>query len=346
MQAAHPPAAATTGCAHSFTFYRGFSLDLPVAAIKIRDYLFVFGPAYIIALLVGATIEVALNSRQAGGDQPVASALGATAPAQQKRFNVARALAGMFGYAPADGVVPLAVYLWVRSVTASFTWLGLLLTAALSWPLSFIRLGFVLVASGLLAVVVPHLVKVRHIEWDRAWAGEPENAPGDSRRARGAGKRKSSTGSKPVGNDAGSAAPLHVQWWRAVNARVSESSNVALLGAALGALLMALSPALLASQALVSGPAAYLWGALLATLSTLIPGTDAPLLSALNTRGLSDTLLMLLLALGIANFGLLKGLWRTAGQRTTLVYTTAALLLAVVGAWLLGASTPLNVLVP
>ena len=311
-------------------------MDLPVAVIKIRDYILIFGPAYILAVLVGAAIEVAINSRSSPAVRAEAGADGDNAFLQPKRYNVAGSLMQVLGYDPRDRVVPLAVYLWVQSVSASFSWLVLLLTAALSWPLALLRLGFVLVAGALLAVVVPLLANVRHVEWDRVRDGGPEG--GEGKKGKGKGNGSESNGSAP--------APLHVLLWRAVNARISDSSNGALLGAALGALLISLSPALLANRAVVSGPAAYLWGALLATLSTLTPGVDAPLLSALNTRGLSDAFFMLLLAVGVANFGLLKRLWRTAGSRVTLVYTVAALLLAGAGAWLLGASTTVNALIP
>lgn len=280
-------------------------MDIPVAVIKLRDYALWFGPAYLLALALGAATEVLFRRLLA-----LPAATLSTGGLLQ-----AAALPALTRMFP-SGAVPARLVLWLELVSASTTWLALIMTAALSWPLSLLRIGSALIIAALLAAVVPIFLPM-------AKNAQPEQ-------------------SAPPGALAPAALPevaLPRQWWRLFWARFDATNNAAILGVVLGAVVIGLSPRIYSLLTVaLQAPASYIWGPVLGSLSWLIPGTDGPLLAAMQARGLESAAIASMLAVSLAPFGLLRRLQRRYSWKLALAYTLAAWLLAGTGAWLLSSA--------
>ncbi len=293
-------------------------MDIPVALIKLRDYALWFGPAYLLALILGTTMEVILRrlllrlpTATLSAASPVSSG---DALRRKDSSEMSQILWGtIVGRIFPQGNLPFRLLLWLELISTSTTWLALLMTGALSWPLSLLRVGATLIISALLAAVVPTLVpKVK----DR------EVAP------------RSLQASNEAPDDA-----LHKQWWRTFSERFDATNNTAILGVVLGAVVIGLSPRIysLLGGALQS-PQSYIWGPLLGSISLLIPGTDGPLLVAMQAKGLESTSIACMLAVSLAPFGLLRRLKRNYSWKVAVTYGLAAWLLAAIGAWLISSA--------
>lgn len=277
-------------------------MDIPVAVIKLRDYALWFGPAYLLALALGAATEVLFRRLLA---LPAAT-LSTGGLLQTAALPV---LTRMFP----SGAVPARLLLWLELVSASTTWLALIMTAALSWPLSLLRIGSALIVSALLAAIVPALLPL-------------------------------ATNAQPVPPDVPAPAALPEvalprQWWRLFWARFDATNNAAILGVVLGAAVIGLSPRIYSMLTVaLQAPASYVWGPVLGSLSWLVPGTDGPLLAAMQARGLDSAAIASMLGVSLAPFGLLRRLQRRYSWKLALGYTFVAWLLAGTGAWLLSSA--------
>lgn len=285
-------------------------MDLPVVLIKFRDYIFWFGPAYLVALLLSATTEVILRRTlklpPAGGEgkqtQPEADLL----PALWERLSVS---------IDARQPLSLRLYIWLTVMSASASWVALLMTGVLSWALSLLRIGIAFIFAAALATLVPLV----------------------------AGSRKELQAAAPgrIGDTPTPAPPIHIEWWRALNYSFSKSSNQVIAGAALGGALIGLTVQLYGFLHFVLGtPAAYLFAPVIATLTTLTPGTDAPLLAAMQAKELEPGVVALMLAVSVTPFGLLRKLKEDLKLevKAIVAYVLLAWLLVAVIAWLLDAT--------
>ncbi len=278
-------------------------MDLPVVLIKLRDYIFWFGPVYLIAIALGATAEVALVRRlrlNISGE--------GLAPAH------AGLLHRLWWYLSGRPLSPpplsFRLYIWLGVSSRSLSWVALLMTAALSWPLSLLRIGAALVLASVLAAVVPLIVPAK--------SSQETAAPTVSREF---------TGPRP------SAA---ADWWRALKQRFDQSINDVTLGAVLAGALIGLTGdtyALLAPG--LEAPLYYLSGPVIGTLSMLAPGPDAPIIAALQTRGLEGVAFAFMLAVCAAPPGLVIDIKKLFGLRTATVYTMVSWVMVAVAAWLL-----------
>lgn len=274
-------------------------MDLPVVAIKLRDYLLWFGPAYLLAIAIGAAAEVALRRLL----KPTVTIEGPTSNEANLLYNTWLYVAG---YPGSPHQVTLSLYLWLEATSRSLSLVSLLVTAALSWPLALIRIGSGLILASLLAASVPALVARRNFEC----VVSTEEAIGSS--------------------------SLRNQWWQALKQRFDKTSNSLVLGAVLGAALIGLAPNLYALlNPGLGGPLAYLLGPIIGTLSTLIPGPDIPLVIALQTRGAEGAATGIMLAVIVAPFDLIRQLKGRLGLRATAVYLAVAWSMAAIAAWLL-----------
>lgn len=279
-------------------------MDLPVILIKVRDYLFWFGPAYLLAISLGAATEVVLGRllrppSTANPSQQQAGRRGPSSLWSYFRYSSNRLLAPQ----------PLTMrsYIWAAIISRSVSLPALLMTAALSWPLSLLRIGVTLILGSLLAAAVPY------------FAGNVKVAPAVA------------PGALETANS-----PAHKKWWGLFKRRFSKSIDDLALGAALGGVVMGLAPGLYTSLgSTLDAPGAYLWGPLVGTLSALTPGMDMPLLAAMQTRGLEEGSIALMLAVSVAPLGLVRTMKAEIGLRLTGVYLVGAWLLSALAAWLL-----------
>ena len=129
---------------------------------------------------------------------------------------------------------------------------------------------------------------------------------------------------------------MHREWWGSFKRRFSKSIDELALGAVLGGVVMGLAPGFYAFLGpTLDAPGAYLWGPLAGTLTALTPGMDMPLLAAMQTRGLEEGSIALLLAVSVAPLGLVRKMKADVGLRLTGVYLMGACLLSALTAWLL-----------
>ncbi len=294
-------------------------MDIPVALIKLRDYALWFGPAYLLALILGTTAEVILRrlvrlptatfSASDASHVPSGDALGSKDSGELPQTLWSPLMEGIFS----QGNLPFRLLLWLELISTSTTWLALIMTGALSWSLSLLRVGMTLSISAVLAAVVPTLVpKVKNREVAPCSLQASNEIPGNA---------------------------LHKQWWRTFSARFDATNNTAILGVVLGAAVIGLSPRI---YSLLGGafqaPQSYIWGPLLGSISLLIPGTDGPLLAAMQAKGLESASIACMLAVSLAPFGLLRRLKRNYSWKVAVTYVLAAWLLAAIGAWLLSST--------
>ena len=177
-------------------------MDIPVVLIKLRDYLLWFGPAYLIAIGLGAASEVVIRRLlaryPATAEAPRKSTHAASTPLTSVEPNLVLVVwLRIVGRLDPPHCVPLQLYLWASIWAQSVSWLPLLVTAQLGWALSILRLGFALIMASLLAALVPLIVP-----GGRALSIEIAHV------------------------DEGLPAPMPpIEWWRAFQRRFNESSN-------------------------------------------------------------------------------------------------------------------------
>jgi hypothetical protein len=324
-------------------------MDLSVALIKVRDYLFWFGPAYLLALALAGALEVMLRRRlhlpprqsaprrEARARTPAARRGAPATPAAPDGHSGPAAgglktseasgddpkgdpgpesglLAEVWWHRagrPLPGWAPLSLFVWLGVLDRSVTLTALLMTAALSWPLAVLRLGLALVFASLVAVLVPVLVPVRGA------SGRSVNVS----LARGP--------VRPPGSIWG-------EWWQAVRERLDRTSNALLIGVGLGGAAFGAQKDLLAALGLeLAPPLSYLWWALLGAVMPLVPGTELPVLVALQVRG-ADTGVLAAFMLGVTAGGwrLFGALRSRVGLSTAVAYLALASALAALAAWL------------
>lgn len=281
-------------------------MDLAVVLIKIRDYLLWFGPVYLVAICLGATVEVSIrrffNLPCLPGkpkDAPKGPKPAKIGPIESNllfdlwwRFGASRGRT-------ARGLnhIPLRLFVWLATTSHSLSWLTLLLTAALSWPIALARLGFALILASLLSTLAPFLVSDQEVRFRTP--RRTTDAPSTS---------------------------FLVEWWNMVKSRFMESSNDMVLGAGAGALLIGLAPGL---YSWVDQPLSYVVGAGLGVLLPLLPGTDAPLLAAMQTKGVEPgAIAALILAVSATPWSLLRLLKGKLGVRAAVLYVIAVCVLA------------------
>jgi|GEM_PF-4814164 len=288
-------------------------MDIPVVLIKLRDYLLWFGPAYLVAIGLGAVAEVALRRIQALSTPAGAAQREAAHPGKvdttERHLLLDIWLRGLrvTGRTKSSHDMPLHLYIWSSVTAHSFSWLALLVTAQISLALALLRLGFALIMASLLGALVPLFVSDReayNTESPRSSEGVRAGLP-------------------------------HLEWWRAFQKRFSESSNEFVLAAGLGALLFGLSPGLYSVLgATLTAPLSYLSGAALGIVTPFVPGTEAPLVAALQTKGVGPgAIIAFMLAVSATSWGLLRDIKRQFGTRTLTIYLlVTALLAALLGA--------------
>lgn len=289
-------------------------MDLPVVLIKLRDYILWFGPAYLLAVGLGSALEVVVRRLlslphrrvdQTGKEPDGTSALHAMD---------ANLLLQIWWHAAGRPLpawkLPAQVYLWLALTTHSLSWTSLFMTAALSWPLSALRLGVALIMASLLSLLLPVFASLKPLILR---PGPPELSDIPVRSTR-----------------------LLAQWWHTARLGFWAGSNSLLLGAASGAALIALAPNLFASlDAGLTSPLAYLVGAIVGLVAPLPPGTDAPLIAAMQTRGVeAGATMAFMLASSASTFGLLRQIREAFGLKAVVVYIILAWGLTVAIAWL------------
>ena len=293
-------------------------MDWPVVLIKLRDYLFWFGPPYLVALLLGAATEVTVRKllrltvyrgKEAKKQRSdVAAKSGSTVPlaiALYRRLSSRSA---------SPWQLPLEYYVWLSVLSQSLTWTALLVTGALSWPLTALRLPLSFFLASLLALLLRFaLSKSESVAVPLQWASE-EDEPG-------------SVGLQQVLRD----------WWMGVRQRFDASSNSLVLTAGLGAIVVGLAPQYYSwlTGAAVA-PLDTFMGAAAGVLLPFVPGTELPLLAALLVKGVHiDVVFALVLAASLSQPQIFGELRSKAGLRVGLLYMGAAWLLAFGVAWLL-----------
>lgn len=284
-------------------------MDLPVVLIKLRDYLLWLGPIYLLAVSLEAVLETLLRSRF-GMSPPLGAAPG-------HRLALL-AWPGEGRGAVLSGRQSLRLDIWATVSARSVSLSALLLTGALSWPLSLLRLGLSLIVASLLAAFMP------------AIAG---------------GTATTELALLPVAPpppaQAGSLRALFTQWWQIFKARFEVTSNGLLVSVALGAALIGLSAQLADYLSVASRPAqspfGVVAGAVVGTaLSPVVaPGMDAAILSAMQTRGLEGVMLPLMLAVAASDLGLLRSLRARFGWKTVALYLLLVWVVASAAAWAL-----------
>lgn len=291
-------------------------MDLPVVAIKFRDYIFWFGPIYLAAIALGAASEVILRrvlEPQLADEPSVLGELGLLYALWQR----------VTGPSSTPHRLSPRLYLWLALSSRSIAWMPLLMTAALNWPLSLLRLGTMLILASLLATLLP---------------------PTFARRDALLGGLGGSPASKSTTAVGISRAPLYVQWWQTFGKRFAKTSNGLVLGAALGGALIGLAPSFYAllTPAFTTAPLSYVSGVLIGTLAMLAPGTDAPLIAAFQARGAEGTAIALMLGVSAGPLRLALDLRGLSGRKAAALYGLSAGLLTVVVAWLLNVFAATN----
>ncbi len=275
-------------------------MDLPVVLIKFRDYVLWFGPAYLLAIGLGAASEVVLrrwlklplSKESSGRDAPL--------------------LYGVWwhigGRSASACRVPLNLYIWLTVTSEALSWIALLVTAALSWPLSLLRLGAVFILASLLALLVPLLPlanKERFVLIHDSVEYVTELPP-------------------------------YIEWWRGVSFRFGNSSNSLLLGAALGAAIIGLAPALYSLVSiLTTAPISSLIGGAIGFVLPIVPGTDAPLLAALQTRSVDNSVVFaVMLGVAASRPGSVKAIYEVYDRQFVVTFLLIAWLTSAGLAWL------------
>ena len=287
-------------------------MDLPVVLIKLRDYLLWFGPAYLVAISLGAVAEVALRRLQALSApaevaQRETAHLRNPANAATTERQLLDILPGLIGRQKPSHDLPLHLYIWSSVTSHSLSWLALLVMAQISWALALLRLGFALIMASLLGALVPLFVadnQASNIESPRSSVAELRVLP-------------------------------HIEWWRAFQKRFSESSNEFVLAAGLGALLFGLAPGLYSVLGVAfATPLSYISGATLGILTPFVAGTEAPLVAALQTKGVGPgAIIAFMLAVSATPWGFLRDLTRRFGPRVAAIFVViASILAALIGA--------------
>lgn len=270
--------------------------DLAVLLLKTRDYVLWMLPAYLAGVLLTTAAALWLERQDPTGYAATRAMDPGTAPESAPTRDLAARLAA------GDG----AGALWILALGWSVTPLGLALAALFTPALALLRLGLGLALSAALALVA---ARARPIAATARSAGAAEGSArsvGTLARAR-----------------AGGRAALGV---------VDHTAGPLLASAALGALLTAWPPALVAVRALAgAGPAAGWIGALAGFALPLPAGGEAPLVRALITYDAPTALAVaLLLAAPLLNWRRLHVVRARYGARAAAGY--AALGLALSGA--------------
>ncbi|MDQ2808696.1 MAG: permease [Chloroflexota bacterium] len=292
--------------------------DLPVLALKLRDYFFWLLPAYVLALAVttGWSAWIAWRDpqgyAQAGGDDPAVPQ-----PSVPVNWLLWRVLGGRPAAAAGPRRIPAT--LWVQSLGRSVTPLALLATAALHPVLGILRLGLGLLLCAGVAAVIGRLALP---ESGRPGRPAPEQtSPAPALRG---GER------------------FFTVWRHHAGRFLDDTSTALLISAAGGGLITAWLPL----RGIVGWVAAQgAWAVLpVALLTFALPfpaGTELPLARALQTYDLSlAAVLMLFLATPLLHWPLLRGLYTAYGRRVVALYVGSivigALGLSVLTSTLLG----------
>lgn len=293
-------------------------MDLPVALIKLRDYIFWFGPAYLVAIGLGAASELLIRHFLAFPAEEAPKRLGQPGAPPD---NIPSVGSNLFleawlrlGRRPVIERLPanvsLPFYVWASMVSRSTSWLAVIVTAQMSWALAIARLGLGLLMASLLAALIPFVVRGQGVVRLLSWGALHEaDAPRFLEYVR--------------------------QWGRAFQRRFADTSDAFLFAAGLGAVLFGLGPGLysLLSETL-AGPVSYPLGAIVGVALPLTPGADAPLLAALQVKGM-DTggLVAFMLTVPAAPWSLVRDLKAALVTRATFAYLGLVLLLAALLAW-------------
>ncbi len=275
-------------------------MDLPVVLIKVREYIFGFGPAFLLALSLGAAAELLLrrllqlpepkNARQEQKDLLL--------------FSIWRRVSGGSGR---EQRITLPLFIWLSVSGQAISLMALLVTAALSLPLALLRAGTTLLLASLLAALVPLLTRTEAISVSLA--------------PRRTGKVR--------------LASLPAEWWRTFKQRYSLLSNSVFVGVVLGGAVIGLAPTFYSLLSTGNAALSYLVGPALGLLSMLSPGTDVPLISALQGRNLGGLGLALMLGVSTAPWVLVREIKGLFGLRAMAIFIACAWLLAGLAAWLL-----------
>lgn len=287
-------------------------MDFPVVLLKIRDYVLWLGPIYLLAIGLDAATEVTLRRlfnlsipqpqpKPATQVKGVASSTKGSAPQLNLFLEIWWRRTGRPGH---TCVVAPQLYVWSIVVSQSVSWLTLLLIAALSWPLSVMRIGFALILASLFALLVPLFM----------------------------GRQADFTFQLPIQDKDVQPASVAVAWWRVVQQRFEVTSNAFLLGAGLGAGFIGLAPGILSMLRFgFEPPLSYLSGAILGVIVPLMPGMELPLLVAMQSRGFdASALAALMLGVTAFNWQLFRFFLRQEGPKVTALFFVLAALLAMV----------------
>lgn len=297
-------------------------MDLPVLLLKLRDYVFWLGPLYLLSLALDAATTVFVRrllnlptpaeaetpaQRRTSAELGVSSALDSSAIILQVAWHRAGRPSGAWR-------VSTRLYIWAALMSRSASWMALLMTSLLSLPLSVMRVGFGLLLASLLALLAPFLI-------DRV---------GVTRSTSSAGRmgtmivpvQASQTEGRSPGN-------ILREWWQLALARLAATSDTLLIGAGLGATFIALSPNVTSLlKAGLGTPVAELTGTVLGVLAPLLPGTELPLVVAMQSRGVEGRVIAaLLLIVTVSNWRLARDLYHQFTLRIAILYIALAGLL-------------------
>ena len=297
-------------------------MDLPVLLLKFRDYLFWLGPFYLLAVALDSATALCVRRllhlpqlaerkttelRQASATLGIASTLDSEGIVLQVVWHMAGRPSGAWR-------VSTRLYVWSTLVSRSVCWTSLLLTSLLGLPLSLMRLGFGVFMASLLSLLTPLLI-------DRSGGMGVMIVPVRADPEEGA--------SRPA---------VIREWWHSVQTRFEATADILLLGAGLGAAFIAISPSLTAflRGSLVT-PVSQVIGTAIGLLLPLLPGTELPLLVAMQSRGIEGgALSALLLVVTVSNWRLARDLYYQLSLRAAIAYMAMAGLIALLLSFLAG----------
>ncbi len=295
-------------------------MDLPVVLIKVREYIFGFGPAFLLALSLGAVAELLvrrlLRLREPG--------VGPQTQTDLPIFSIWQRVSGSYG---GQMRITLPLFIWLSVSGQALSLVALLVTAALSLPLALLRAGTTLLLASLLAALVPLLTRkeATNVRGSTALLYSAETV------------RRKAAPDRTAQMKEGKVAlvSLPVEWWRSLRQRYSLLSNSVFIGVVLGGAMIGLSPTFYSLLSTGGSALSYLVGPALGLLSMLAPGTDVPLISALQGRNLGGLGLALMLGVSTAPLMLVREIKGLFGLRTMAIFIACAWLLATIAAWML-----------
>ena len=273
--------------------------DLPVLALKMRDYFFWLVPTYALALAGTAAWSAWIAARDPSGYARVVGADGSGVTADSPgRWLLQRLLGVPTG---PGSRVNVARQLWISMVAGTLTPLAVALTAAFSPAFALLRLGGGLLLAALVAGGITILTRA---------AAAPDPPPTRATRPLAPAQAGDKTAAFPI------------LWWRHVRRLFDATLSPLLIIALAGGLFTAWLPARTGLAWLVGqGSLAALPATLLTVAMPFPAGTEVPLLRALQTYNSPPAVLLaILLGAPLLNWACLRAIAETYGRQVAGYY--------------------------